>query len=63
MEAHFPLQEGEQTEEKQGLILCYCIFSMRIVNKDEDLNPYNEDLKAEICAVCLNNRIKNIITI
>lgn len=36
---------------------------MRIVNKDEDLNPYNEDLKAEICAVCLNNRIKNIITI
>lgn len=36
---------------------------MRIVNKDEDLNPHNKDLKIEICAVDLNNRIKTLITI
>lgn len=36
---------------------------MRIVNKDEDLNPHNKDLKIEIFAVDLNNRIKNLITI
>lgn len=36
---------------------------MRIVNKDENLSPHNEDLKTEICAVDLNTRIKNLITI
>lgn len=31
---------------------------MRIVNKNEDLNPYNEDLKTEIYPVDLNDGMK-----
>jgi len=36
---------------------------MRTVNADEVLNLHSEDLKIEICALDLNNRIKNLITI
>lgn len=36
---------------------------MRIVNKNQDLNPYNEDLEAEIYPVDLNDGIKSLIII